>query len=63
MNSNQGKAGNYTSILMKVTHKPLIIKYIFSFLMKRPYLFLELIEKEEHLKSSLNKVFSSTKKK
>ena len=47
---------------MKVRHKPLIIKYIFSFLMKRPYSFLELIEKEEHLKSSLNNIFSSTKK-
>ena len=63
MNSNQGKVGNYISILMKVRHKPLIIKYIFSFLIKRPYSFLELIEKEEYLKSSLNNLFSSTKKK
>ena len=62
MNSNQGKAGNYTSIIMKVRHKPLIIKYIISFLMKRPYSILELIEKDEHLKSSLNILFSSTKK-
>ena len=61
MSSNQDKVGNYTSILMKVRHKPLIIKYIFSFLMKRPYSFLELIEKEENLKSSLNNLFSSKK--
>ena len=30
--------------------------------MKRPYSILELIEKDEHLKSSLNILFSSTKK-
>mgnify|MGYP006873039680 CR=1 FL=1 len=62
MNSNQGKVENYKSILMKVTHKPLIIKNILSLIMKRPYSFLELIEKDEHLKSSLNNLFSSTKK-
>jgi hypothetical protein len=62
MNSNQGKADNYISIIMKMRHKPLIIKYILSFLIKRPYIILELIEKDEHLKSSLNTLFSSTKK-
>jgi hypothetical protein len=62
MNSNQGKVGNYVSILMKVSHKPLIIKYILSFLMKSPYSIIELIEKDDHLKSSLNTLFSSTKK-
>jgi len=62
MNSNQDKVENYTSILMKVTHKPLIIKNILSLIMKRPFSFLELIEKDKHLKSSLNILFSSTKK-
>ena len=60
-NTSENKI-NYTSILHKVVHKPLIIEYIFSFLKGEPYKFMQLIEKDKRLEKSINSTFSSTKK-
>ena len=53
----------YNCLLRKINHKPLIINYIVSFIKGEPYKFLNLIEKDHLLKDSLNKAFSTAKKK
>ena len=53
---------NYKSILQKINHKPLIVEYIFSFVKDNPYKFLNLIEKDQILKESINSRFSQVTK-
>ena len=50
----------YISILRKVNHKPIIIKFIFSFI--NPYILFKLIEKDKELASSINSLFKPVKK-
>ena len=53
---------NYKSILQKINHNPLIVEYIFSFVKGKPYKFLNLIEKDQILKESINSRFSKVTK-
>ena len=61
-NINIENESNYKSILQKINHKPLIIEYIFSFVKAKPYKFLNLIEKDQILKDSINSRFSQVTK-
>ena len=61
-NINIENESNYKSILQKINHKPLIIEYIFSFVKAKPYKFLNLIEKDQILKESINSRFSKVTK-
>ena len=56
---NQENKDDYNSILQKVTHKPLIVEYIFSFIKDKPYKFLLLMEKDKTLKDLINSQFAS----
>ena len=49
----------YNSILQKISHKPLIVEYIFSFIKDKPYKFLILIEKDKTLKDLINSQFNT----
>ena len=53
---------NYKSILQKINHNPLIVENIFSFVKGKPYKFLNLIEKDQILKESINSRFSKVTK-
>ena len=57
------KCDKYISILRKVEHKPIAIEFIFSFIKYNPYIFIELIEKDKALASSINSIFKPVKKK
>ena len=57
------KYDKYISILRKVEHKPIVIEFIFSFIKYNPYIFIELIEKDKALASSINSIFKPVKKK
>ena len=61
-NENENNIPKYNSILQKINHKPLIVEYIFSFLKDKPYKFLNLIEKDHILKSTLNSSFNKVLK-
>ena len=53
---------NHIYILNKIKHKPLIFKDIFSFASNRPYIFINLINTSQHLKSDLKATFAKLKK-
>ena len=60
---NKEDKDEYNSILQKISHKPLIVEYIFSFIKDKPYKFLLLIEKDKTLKDLINSQFNSVNKK
>ena len=53
----------YISILNKINYKPLIMEYIFPFILDRPCILHHLISKDIIIKNRLNKIFSNVKKK
>ena len=53
----------YNSILQMIKHKPLIVEHIFPLIEKEPYKFLDLIEKDNSLKESINSLFFGMKNK
>ena len=60
---NKENKDDYNSILQKISHKPLIVEYIFSFIKDKPYKFLLLMEKDKTLKDLINSQFASVNKK
>ena len=65
MNSNDARENNndkaYINILLKIKHKPVILKYILSFAIKSPYKFIYLIESDKVLKTEINSFFKTAK--
>jgi len=57
------KQNQYISILNKINSKPLIMEFIFPFILKRPCILDNLISKDIILKNKLNQIFSNVKKK
>ena len=53
----------YISILNKVNNKPLLMQKIFPYLLKRPTILIHLISNDNKLKSKLNNIFSTVKRK
>ena len=60
---NKENKDDYNSILQKISHKPLIVEYIFSFIKDKPYKFLLLMEKDKTLKDLINSQFATVNKK
>ena len=52
----------YISILNKIKHKPIFLKFIFTFSEKRPFIFPYILSKDQILKKQLKNTFKSIKK-
>ena len=53
---------NYSNILKKIKHKPILLESIFSFSERRPYIIIDFISKDKKLKSSMKETFSHAKR-
>ena len=52
----------YISILNKIKHKPISLKYIFTFSEERPFIFPYILSKDKNFKKQLKNTFSSIRK-
>ena len=53
----------YISLLNKVNNKPLLMQKIFPYVLNRPTILIHIISNDNKLKSKLNNIFSTIKKK
>ena len=53
---------NYSNILKKIKHKPILLESIFSFSEKRPYIIIDFISKDKKLKSSMKETFLNARR-
>lgn len=56
-NLENGDKKSYISILRKIKHKPHLIEGIFPFMIKNPYIFFNITEKDKKLKEKLQSFF------
>ena len=59
---NEEESHNKTFILNKIKHKPIILESIYSFSLKRPYILLNLISRDNNLKLQMKKIFDKSKR-
>jgi len=59
---NKDNQDTYNCLLRKITHKPIIMSSIYSFVQNRPYILYHLISKDLLLKSSLKAIFANAQK-
>jgi len=56
-------SNNKLSLLNKIKHKPIILEYIFSFILKRSYILVNFITNDKYLNLTIKNTFDKLKKK